>query len=104
MARGFKAGRFFALMAIAVFLGCAAVAFFTTRAEHGRTPEQRQAYALGYKAGEQIPPAAKMPTAAELNMMAQARFKEEGRGNKSDWDLTFENGYEAGFRKTHPSP
>lgn len=104
MARRFKPGRFFALMATAVFLTCAAVAFFAMRAEHGRTPEQREAYALGYETGEQTPPGAKMPTAAELNMMAQVRFKEEGKGNKSDWDLAFENGYEAGFRKTHPSP
>jgi hypothetical protein len=34
-------------------------------------------------------------------MMAQRQFKLQGSGNQQDWDLAFENGYEAGFKKTH---
>jgi len=104
MAREFKPIRFFVLIAIAAFLTCAAVAFFTKRAEHGHNAEQRQAYALGEKAGRDAAPDAKQPNAAELNQMAQARFEQEGKGNKGDWDLAFENGYEAGFKKTHRAP
>jgi hypothetical protein len=104
MAREFRPVRFFVLAAIAVFLTCGAVAFFSKRAEHGRNPEERAGYALGVKAGAQAPPDAKHASPAELNQMAQARFKREGTGDKSNWDLGFENGYEEGFRKTHPAP
>jgi hypothetical protein len=104
MAREFKPVRFFLMVAIVVSLTCGAVAFFTKRAEHGRNPEERAAYALGVKAGAEAPPNAKLPSPAELNQMAQARFKQEGTGDKSNWDLGFENGYEEGFRKTHPAP
>jgi len=104
MAREFKPIRFFVLVAIVVFLTCAAVAFFSKRAEHGRNPEERAGYALGAKAGAEAPPDAKLPNPAELNQMAQARFKQEGTGDKSNWDLGFENGYGDGFRKTHPAP
>jgi hypothetical protein len=45
-----------------------------------------------------------MPTAAALNMMAQDYFGRQGSGNKQDWDLGFERGYEVGFRKTHIAP
>jgi hypothetical protein len=38
---------------------------------------------------------------ADLNQMAQRQFKLQGAGNQQDWDLGFENGYEAGFKKTH---
>jgi hypothetical protein len=51
--------------------------------------------------GEQAPQGATLPTAAELNMMAQNYFKQQGSGNKQNWDLAFENGYEEGFKKTH---
>ena len=104
MAREFKPVRFFILMAIAAFIVCGAVAFFTQRAAHGRTPEERAAYALGVKTGEAALPQAQLPSAAELNMMAQTRFKQEGSGEQQSWDLAFENGYEAGFKKTHPTP
>jgi hypothetical protein len=43
-----------------------------------------------------------LPTAAELNMMAQKYFRQQGSGNQQDWDLAFENGYNEGFKKTHP--
>ena len=35
-------------------------------------------------------------------MMAQKDFDQQGSGNKQDWDLAFELGYEDGFKKTHP--
>jgi hypothetical protein len=100
----FKPVRFFVLMALAVFLACAAVAFFNQRAAHGRTPAERAGYALGMKAGEAAASNARLPTGAELNMMAQAGFQQEGAGNKSEWDLGYANGYETGFKKTHPTP
>jgi hypothetical protein len=34
-------------------------------------------------------------------MMAQKYFEKQGSGNKQDWDLAFEHGYEDGFKKTH---
>jgi hypothetical protein len=40
-----------------------------------------------------------MPTAAELNMVAQKYFKQQGLGNQSDWNLAFEHGYEDGFKR-----
>jgi hypothetical protein len=53
-------------------------AFYTHRAAHGRTAEERSAYAIGLKAGEQAPADAILPTDAELNMMAQKNFKQQG--------------------------
>jgi hypothetical protein len=67
-------------MAVAAFIVCGVTAFYTKRAEHGRTAEERQAYWIGEKAGEQAPRDAKLPTAAELNMMAQKYFKQQGSG------------------------
>ena len=104
MAREFKPVRFFVLMAVAAFIVCFVTSFYTHRAAHGRTPAERAGYAIGEKVGEQTPKDATLPTAAERNMMAQRYFERQGSGNKSDWDLGFENGYEAGFKKTHPSP
>ena len=90
------------MMAAAAFVVCAVTAFYTHRAAHGRTPEERAAYWIGEKAGEQAPRDAKLPTAAELNIMAQKDFDQQGSGNKQNWDLAFEHGYEDGFKKTHP--
>jgi len=101
MAREFKPVRFFVMMAAAALIVCGVTAFYTHRAAHGRTPEQRQAYAIGEKAGEQAPRDEKLPTAAELNMMAQKYFKQQGSGEQQSWDLAFENGYTDGFKKTH---
>ena len=102
VAQEFKPLRFFVMMAVAAFVVCGVTAFYTHRAAHGRTPEERAAYWIGEKAGEQAPRGAKLPTPAELNMMAQKYFEQRGSGNKQNWDLAFENGYEEGFRKTHP--
>ena len=101
MAREFKPVRFFVMMALAAFVVCGATAFYTQRAAHGRTAEERTAYAIGLKTGEQAP-GTTLPTAAELNMMAQKYFKQQGSGNQQNWDLSFENGYTDGFNKTHP--
>jgi len=92
---------FIVLVIILVTLTCGVVSFYTHRAEHGRTGDERAAYAYGEKMGEQAPSDAKMPFPAEVNMMAQRQFKLQGSGNQQDWDVAFENGYEAGFKKTH---
>ena len=102
MAREFKPVRFFVMMAVAAFIVCGITAFYTHRAEHGRTSEERQAYWIGEKAGEQASRDAKLPTPAGLNMIAQKYFEQHGSGNKQNWDLAFEHGYEDGFKKTHP--
>jgi hypothetical protein len=103
MAMQFKPVRFFILMAIAVFIAYGAVAFFNARVRHGRTPEERDGYAVGEKVGEQAPADATLPSDAALNSMAQQYFKTKGSGNMQTWDAGFENGYTEGFRKTHPS-
>ena len=76
-----------------------------TRRDAGfsRTPEERAAYWIGEKAGEQAPRDAKLLTPAELNMMAQKYFEQQGSANKQNWDLAFEKGYKEGSKKTHPS-
>jgi len=102
MAREFKPVRFFVLMGVAAFIVCGVTAFYTHRAAHGRTAAERAAYEIGEKAGEQAPRDAKLPRAAELNMMAQKYFKQQGSGERQSWDLAFENGYTDGFNKTHP--
>jgi hypothetical protein len=112
MAREFKPVRFFVLMGLAAFVVCGVTAFYTHRAAHGRTAEERAAYEAGEKAGEQAPRDAKLPTDAELNMMAQRYFKQEGSGERfrsssetaelQAWKQAFENGYTGGFKKTHP--
>lgn len=104
MAREFKPVRFFVLMGLAAFAVCGVTAFYTQHAAHGRTSEERAAYAIGYKAGYDAPVDAMLPSDAELNMMAQKYFKSQGPGNQQNWDLAFENGYTDGFKKRHPGP
>jgi hypothetical protein len=101
MAREFKPVRFFVMTALAAFVVCGVTAFYTHHAAHGRTAEERSAYAIGLKAGEQAPAQAILPTDAELNMMAQKHFKQHRSGDQQSWDLAFENGYVDGFKKTH---
>jgi hypothetical protein len=66
MAREFKPVRFFVMMAVAAFIVCGVTAFYTHRAEHGRTLEARQAYWIGEKAGEQAHRDAKLPHACGI--------------------------------------
>src|SRR6266481_5732274 len=101
MAREFKAVRFFVMVGAAAFVVCVVTMFYTHRATYGRTAPDRAAYAIGEKAGEEAPADAKLPTDADLNMMAQKYFKQQGPGEKQSWDLAFENGYSVGFKKTH---
>ena len=42
-------------MALLAFVVCGVTAFYTHRAAHGRTSEERAAYAIGEKAGEEAP-------------------------------------------------
>jgi hypothetical protein len=51
MAREFKPVRFFLMMAVAAFIVCGVTAFYTKRAQHGRTAEERQAYWIGRESG-----------------------------------------------------
>jgi hypothetical protein len=101
VARQFKPLRFFVMMAVAAFVVCGVTAFYTHRGAHGRTPEERAAYVIGKRAGEDSPVGAKLPMPADLNMMAQKYFRQQGSGNQQNWDLAFEDGYEDGFKKTH---
>jgi len=101
VAREFKPVRFFVMMALAAFVMCGVTAFYTHCAAHGRTAEERSAYAIGLKAGEQAPAHAILPTDAELNMIAQKYFQQQGSGDRQSWDFAFENGYTDGFKKTH---
>jgi ABC-type xylose transport system permease subunit len=96
MANQFKPVRFFAIMRAAAFVVCGVTAFYTHRAAHGRTAEERAAYAIG-----ENPAAAKLPSDADLNIMAQKYFKQQGPVNSRAGDLAFENGYTDGFKKTH---
>ena len=89
-------------MAVAAFVVCGVTAFYTHRAAHAGTAEERAAYTSGDMAGEEAPAEVKLPTAADLNMMAQKYFKRQGSGEQQSWDLAFENGYTDGFKKTHP--
>jgi hypothetical protein len=101
MPREFKPVRFFATIAVAAFVVCGVTAFHTYRAAHGRTAEERSAYAIGLKAGEQTPADTILPTDAELNMIAQKYFQQQGSGDRQGWDLAFENGYADGLKTTH---
>ena len=101
MARKFKPARFSVLIGLAALVVCGVAVFCTHRGSHGRTAEERAAYEIGEKAGEQAPRDAKLPADYELNMMAQKYFKQQGSGEQRSWDLAFENGYTGGFEKTH---
>jgi hypothetical protein len=111
MARQFKPVRFFVLMGLAAFIVCGVAVFYTNRAAHGRTAEERAAYEIGEKAGEQAPPNAKLPTDAELNITAQKHFEYQAPGDQLQnppppggleaRKQAFEKGYTDGFKKTH---
>jgi len=86
MAREFKPVRFFVMMGVAAFVVCGVTVFCTHRAAHGRTAEERAAYAIG----EEAPQDAKLPSDAELNIMAEV-FQVAG--------LRRTTGLGSGFRK-----
>lgn len=103
MAREFKPIRFFILMALLTAIVCGVTAFYSQRAAHGHTSEERAAYAIGEKAGKEMAaPSGKLPSAAELNGIAQQSFVRQGEGEPMAWKLAFEHGYEDGFKQTAP--
>ena len=112
MARQFKPVRFIVLVGLAAFIVCGVAVFCTHRTAHGTTAEERAAYESGEKAGEKAPPGATLPTEAEVNIVAQKYFKQEGPAEQLQnpsraadlqaFKQAFEKGYTAGFKKTHP--
>jgi hypothetical protein len=109
MTRGFKPVRFSALIGLAALVACGVAVLCTHRGEHGRTAEERTAYEIGEKAGEQTPPNAKLPTDAELNTMAEKYFEYQAPGAQLQnppppggleaRKQAFVKGYTAGFKK-----
>jgi hypothetical protein len=96
------------LAAVAAFLVCGVTAFYTHRAEHGRTSDERSAYFLGESAGAEAAKAGlrTLPNAMALNEMAQEKLDrvmkiEQPEAWKQAWKQAFENGYEAAFNQTH---
>src|SRR5207247_6939371 len=82
MATQFKPVRFSVLVGVAAFIVCGVAVFYTHRTAHGTTAEERAAYESGEKAGEEAPPGATLPAEAELNMMAQKYFEQQGFGEQ----------------------
>jgi hypothetical protein len=112
MARQFKPVRFIVLIGLAAFIVCGVMVFYSHRTAHGTTAEERAAYELGEKAGEQAPRGATLPTEADLNMTAQKYFEQQGPAEQLQnpsratdlqaFKQTFKKGYTVGFKKTHP--
>ena len=82
MAKGFKPVRLLVLIGLVAFVVCGMAVFFTHRGAHGRTAEERAAYEIGERAGEQASRDAKLPTDAELSMMAQKYFEQQGSSDE----------------------
>ena len=112
MARQFKPVRFTVLIGLAAFIVCGVAVFYSHRTAHGTTAEERAAYELGEKAGEQAPRGATLPTEADVNMTAQKYFEQQGPAEQLQnpsraadlqaFKQAFKKGYIAGFKKTHP--
>src|SRR5438874_4414766 len=109
MATGFKPVRFTVLIGLAGIVVCGVAVFYNHRAAHGRTAEERAAYEIGEKTGEQAPRDAKLPTDAELSITAQKYFEQQGSGDELQnpspagglqaRKQAFEKGYTDGFKK-----
>jgi hypothetical protein len=112
MIRQFKPVRFTVLIGLAAFIVCGVAVFYSHRTAHGTTAEERAAYELGEKAGEQAPRGATLPTEADLNMTAQKYFEQQGPAEQLQnpsraadlqaFKQAVKQGYTAGFKKTHP--
>ncbi len=112
MATGFKPVRFTVLIGLAGIVVCGVAVFYTHRTAHGTTAEERAAYESGEKAGEKAPADAKLPAEAELNMIAQKYFEQQGPAEQLQnpsrsadlqaFKQAFAKGYTDGFKKTHP--
>jgi len=108
----FKPVRFSVLIGVAAIVVCGVAVLYTHRTAHGTTAEERAAYESGEKAGEKAPPGATLPTEAEVNIVAQKYFKQEGPAEQLQnpsraadlqaFKRAFEKGYTAGFKKMHP--
>ena len=111
MARQFKLGRLTVLIGLAALAVCGVAVFMSHRTAHGTTAEERAAYELGEKAGEQATRGATLPTEAELNTTAQKYFEQQGPAEQLQnptraadpqaFKQAFQKGYTAGFEKTH---
>jgi hypothetical protein len=111
MAIQFRPVRFSALVGVAALIACSVAVLYTHHWAHGTTVEERAAYESGEKAGEEAPRGATLPTEAELNMMAQKCFEQQGSseqlrnpsraGGLQACKQAFQKGYTAGFKKTH---
>ena len=112
MTTRFKLMRFLVLMGVAAIIVCGVAVFYSHRTGHGTTAEERTAYEIGEKAGEEAVRGATLPTEAELNTTAQKYFEQQGpaeqlqnpsrEGDLQAFKHAFEKGYTAGFKKTHP--
>ena len=108
----FKPVRLTVLIGVAAIVVCGVAVLCTHRTAHGTTAEARAAYESGEKAGEKAPPGATLPTEAEVNIVAQKYFKQEGPAEQLQnpsraadlqaFKQAFKKGYTAGFKKTHP--
>jgi hypothetical protein len=111
MTRQFKPVRLTVLIGVVAFIVCGVAVFYTRLTAHGTTAEERAAYESGEKAGEEALANAKLPAEAELNMMAQKYFEQQGSreqlrnpsraGGLEACKRAFKKGYTAGFKKTH---
>ena len=109
MARQFK---LILLMGVAAVVVCGVAVFYTHRTAHGTTAEEQAAYESGEKAGKEAPSSATLPTQAELNVVAQKYFEQQGppeqlqnpsrAADLQAFKQAFEKGYAAGFKETHP--
>jgi hypothetical protein len=108
----FKPVRLTVFVGLAAFIVCGVAVFYSHRTAHGTTAEERAAYELGEKAGEQAPRGATLPTEADLNMTAQKYFEQQGPAEQLQnpsraadlqaFKEALKKGYIAGFKKTHP--
>src|ERR1044071_2147310 len=109
MTRKFKPVRLSVLIGLVAIGVCGLAVFLTHRGSHGRTAEERAAYEIGEKAGEQTPYQAKLPTDDELNLMAQKYFEQQEPGDQLQnppppggleaRKQAFQHGYRDGFKK-----
>src|SRR4029450_10836780 len=107
MARQFKPVRFIALVGLAAFIVCGVAVFHSHRTAHGTTAEERTAYELGEKAGEQAPSGSTLAAEGGVKMTAEKYFQQQGPAQQLQnpsraadlhaFKQAFEKGYTAGF-------
>jgi uncharacterized membrane-anchored protein len=99
------------LMGVAAVIVCGVAVFYTHRTAHGTTAEEQAAYESGEKAGKEAPSSATLPTQAELNVVAQKYFEQQGppeqlqnpsrAADLQAFKQAFAKGYAAGLKNTH---